>query len=174
MAQLLAGVWTAPQAFEDDRSVARRKLRLALPAATAQAATTNVLIRDLSELGFMIETTAKLAVGETFQVHLPEAGPVDACVVWNIDSAYGCRFLSRVSKGTVSAALLLSPVDQSAPADVLPRANSWLDHDDDIVENRTHRNQTTAMVSLALLSVTVILFMFALFSLPFSSEQFSP
>ncbi|MES2553063.1 MAG: PilZ domain-containing protein [Pseudomonadota bacterium] len=175
MAQLLAAKWTDPAASEDKRGAARRTLRLALPASSVQVATTNVVIHDLSELGFMIETSAELAVGETFQIDMPQAGLIEARVVWNQDSSFGCRFLSCVSKGAVSAAMLLAPIEQAAPADILPQAKSWSDFDDDnIAEDATYRGQTAAMVSLALLSIVVILFIFALLSLPFSSEQFSP
>ncbi len=174
MAQLLAGIWTGPTTTEDYRGAARRTLCLALPASTGKVATTSVLIRDLSELGFMIETSAELAVGETFQIDLPQAGLVEARVVWNQDSSFGCSFLSRVSKAAVSAAMLLAPIEQIAPADILPHAKSWSDFDDDnIAEDVTYRSQAAAMVGLALLSIVVILFIFALLSLPFSSEQFS-
>ncbi len=174
MAQLLAGKWTDPTASADYRGAARRTLCLALTATTNEVATTSVLIRDLSELGFMIETSAELAVGETFQIDLPQAGLTEARVVWNEDSSFGCRFLSRVSKGAVSAAMLLAPIEQVATVDILPLENRWsVFDDDDMVENATYRGNTAAMISLALLSIVVILFIFALLSLPFSSEQFS-
>jgi hypothetical protein len=59
----------------------------------------------------MIHTTAELDVGEVFQVELPEAGQVEACVVWRRMTLYGCEFRSRVSRGAVSAALLQAEHD---------------------------------------------------------------
>lgn len=175
MAQLLAGIWTEPSTSEDNRGAERRKLRLALRASTGQNATTSVLIRDLSELGFMIETVADLAVGEAFQIELPQAGLVEARVVWKQDASFGCMFLSRISKGAVSAAMLLAPIEQVVPAEISSQAKSWSDFDDEeVAENATYRGQAAALVSMALLSIVVILFMFALLTLPFSSEQFSP
>jgi PilZ domain len=175
VAQMLAGIWTEPTGSEDYRGAARRTLCLALPATTGQDAATTVVIRDLSELGFMIETTAELAVGETFQVDLPQAGMTEARVVWNRNASFGCRFASRVSKGAVSAAMLLAPIEPAATVGILPLAHGWsVFDDDDMMEHATSRNSAAAIVSLALLSLVVILFIFAMLSLPFSSEQFAP
>lgn len=174
MAQLLAGIWSDPAA-EDYRGAARRTLRLALPASAASQPETTVLIRDLSELGFMIETSAELAVGETFQIDLPEAGLSEARVIWNRESYFGCEFLSRVSKGAVSAALLRTPIEQFFPADSRSHSTNWsVFGDDNFQEDTTPKNQTAVMISLALLSIVVLLFMYALLMLPFSSEQFAP
>lgn len=173
MAQLLAGIWADP-AVEDYRGAKRRTLSLALPASSASQPEASVVIRDLSELGFMIETTARLAVGETFEIDLPQAGLTEARVIWNRESYFGCKFLSRVSKGAVSAALLRTPIEQLVPAYTQPQTSMWTDLGDDNFLKDSSRNQMAAMTSMSILSVAAILFIFALLMLPFSAEQFAP
>jgi hypothetical protein len=91
------------------RGGARRRLNfastLALPRRAAQAT-----VLDLSEAGMMIHTGALLAIDETFEVDLLEDEPAacgaEACVVWKRGSLYGCRFVSPVSRGAISAVVL--------------------------------------------------------------------
>lgn len=90
------------------RIAARRTLSLQVPAVSSGKAS-EALIHNLSQYGLRVETAAPLCVDEIISVELPEAGPVDAKVIWTGESSAGCRFLSAVSKAAVSAALLRSP-----------------------------------------------------------------
>lgn len=65
-----------------------------------------VVVLDLSEAGLMLHAEERLAIGETFEVLLPEAGVVEAEVVWKRSTLYGCKFLSPVSRAMISAVLL--------------------------------------------------------------------
>ena len=90
------------------RAVSRRTLSLHVPAVSSGEAT-EALIHNLSQYGLRLETAAPLRTGEVISVELPEAGPVDAKVIWAGESTAGCRFLAPVPKAAVSAALLRSP-----------------------------------------------------------------
>ena len=105
-----------PEAGER-RGSARRALRLAVDGHVRGAC--QVTIHDLSLTGVLIETSTPLRAGETFEVDLPEAGKVEASVVWSSGEFYGCEFREPLSTAALSAALLRSP-----PVDVpqVPRA----------------------------------------------------
>lgn len=76
----------------------------------------NVTVHNISESGLLIETGVDLAVGERFRIALPEAGTVEAGVIWASGSLRGCRFAIPIERSVLSASLLRSVV---APADGL-------------------------------------------------------
>jgi len=106
-----------PPAADRRRSV-RRALRLG--AATGDAGPL-ATIHDLSLTGALLETSVPMLVGATFEVELPQAGTVEASVMWNSGEFYGCQFALPISPAVLSAALLQA----EAPAG---------DHHDPIVE----------------------------------------
>jgi hypothetical protein len=96
----------------DRRRSVRRALRLgALAGDNAEVAT----IHDLSLTGALIETSVPMLVGATFEIELPNAGAVEASVMWNSGEYYGCQFALPISPATLSAALLQA--EAQAPAD---------------------------------------------------------
>lgn len=100
----------ADHTFRGWRAKPRKAIRLeihaALPSDGARA-----IVRDLSEHGLRLETSAELTVGDHFEVELPMAEHVVAEVVWSNGASHGCKFVRPVPKAVVSAAALLSPVD---------------------------------------------------------------
>jgi len=70
----------------------------------------NVTIHNISAAGLLLETALDLAVDEPLAVDLPEAGRVDAKVVWHSEQLYGCAFEQALSAAALAAAQL-----QSAP-----------------------------------------------------------
>ena len=90
---------------ERRRSV-RRALKLGLGAGAEE-----VTILDLSLTGALLETSVPMLVGANFEVDLPQAGRIDATIVWNSGEFYGCQWELPISPSVLSAALL-----QSAPA----------------------------------------------------------
>lgn len=96
-----------PAEIGERRGSARRALRLAVDGRAHGAC--RVTIHDLSLTGVLIETSTPLAAGETFEVDLPEAGKVEASVVWSSGEFYGCQFKEPLSTAALSAALLRSP-----------------------------------------------------------------
>ncbi len=173
MIPLRAELTTEPGTAEGRRAV-RRALRLEVEAISSTDAA-STLIRNLSEQGLLIETTSDLAIGETIQVHLPQAGPCDARIVWAAGSLFGCEFLQPVSKAAVSAALLLAPTDRpeadariELPAPVIgAEQGQWPRYDFDRKAENTAVD-IALMVSLALALVMVALFIYALLTFQFA------
>jgi hypothetical protein len=110
---LLAEIHEQP-AEGESRAAFRRTLRLRLPTQLPENAT-EALIHNLSERGLLIETASRLALGDTIQVELPEAGNTAAQVVWVRDDFAGCEFVRPLPKAALSAALLRSPDPGAAP-----------------------------------------------------------
>lgn len=100
------------QPAADRRRSVRRALRLG--AATSEAGEP-VTIHDLSLTGALLETSVPMLVGATFEVELPQAGPVEASVIWNSGEYYGCQFALPISPAKLSAAMLKA--DTHPPAD---------------------------------------------------------
>ena len=151
----------------DERSAARRTLRLEVSASSSQDATT-ALIHNLSEAGLLLETSADLQVGEMLQVDLPHAGATTALVVWSRGNFAGCGFVSPVSKAAVSAALLKNPVERAQPlAGPLVRTQSSRDYDFIEVE-QTFAGRTLLLVTLLAALAVAILFIVVLLAAPFS------
>lgn len=94
----------------DRRRSPRRALRLGVGSDGEP-----VTIHDLSLTGALLETSVPMLVGAAFEVELPQAGKVEASIVWSSGEYYGCQFALPISPSALSAALLQSP-PQNAPA----------------------------------------------------------
>lgn len=90
------------------RHAQRRELHLRLTSIAGKGATANVVVLDLSQSGLLLQSPVRLAVGETLQINLPQAGFKVAEVVWTSGEFAGCRFEEPLSGATVSAARLRS------------------------------------------------------------------
>ena len=160
------------------RGSTRRALRLEVYASSAQHEAnplkeTNALIRNLSQRGLLIETTADLVVGEEIEVGLPEAGAAAARVIWTKGSFFGCEFLTPVSKAAVSAALLLAPVER-APTTALPNLPQNSAFGEDRAQTEFEPEAHSPGVDFALMASLIValfmaaLFIYALLTFPFS------
>ncbi len=98
----------------EQRGSVRRALRLDIPREATAAGEVAVTIHDLSLTGVLIETRTPLGEGATFQIELPEAGSVEATVVWASGELFGCRFSRPISPAALSGALLKG---EARPAD---------------------------------------------------------
>jgi len=97
----------------DRRRSVRRALRLGVAAGDGDELVT---IHDLSLTGALLETSVPMLVGATFEVELPQAGTVEASVIWNSGEYYGCQFTLPITPAALSAAQL--------QADTHPPANA--------------------------------------------------
>ena len=104
---ILAEVELEPEAGER-RGSARRRLRLVTEGTAPSSTCDRVIVHDLSLSGLLIESSAPFAVGELLAVTLPEAGAVEAIVMWNSGRYFGCKFTTPIRTAVVSAAQLLS------------------------------------------------------------------
>lgn len=90
------------------RRSARREMKLRARGAPRTGAAKDVLIRNLSTTGMLLEAAAKLAVGQKITIDLPQIGHALAEVVWAGEDLFGCAFARPLSEAAVSAALLRS------------------------------------------------------------------
>ena len=97
------------------RSSPRRLLRLHAAGGPEGSPESRVVVHDISQGGLLIESDQRFVLGDSIQVDLPEAGAVQAEVVWSSGSFVGCRFAHELPSAVVSAALL-----RSSPPDVGP------------------------------------------------------
>jgi transcriptional regulator with XRE-family HTH domain len=88
-------------------------MQLLTAGRTPDGKSTEVLIHDLSTGGFLMQTTASMALGDIVEVMLPRTGAREAEIVWASGTFFGCRFLVAVPPGSVSAALLKSVPSRS-------------------------------------------------------------
>jgi hypothetical protein len=129
-----------------------------------------VLIHNISEGGMLIETSARLAVGDVLQVHLPHVGSTDARIIRSDARFFGCRFADRISKGAVSAALLRAPADEEvARLSLVPSSPAaawgWEAVEEDETRGSGDRESIVAMIALLFLSFAVLFFLYALLEL---------
>ncbi len=66
------------------------------------------LLLNLSTGGFLLETGADLAFGESFELDLPGAEGLAARVAWDSAPLYGCEFVHPLDKSLVSQGRLKS------------------------------------------------------------------
>lgn len=88
----------------------RRTLHLEARGATAQGVATDVVIHNISLDGLLLESPTALEPGETIAIDLPEAGMVEASVVWASGDLFGCRFDNPLPPAALAAAELRSLV----------------------------------------------------------------
>lgn len=115
------------QAKADRRKLiaARSALTLAGKLAASEGETSNgldAIIRNISATGVLLETGAKISVGEQVWIGLGAAGRQLASVRWADASLVGCEFAPALSKARLSAALLQgeAPTSRAAPSDTAP------------------------------------------------------
>jgi transcriptional regulator with XRE-family HTH domain len=85
------------------RSEARRHLLYATTARGDDGGSQPVLVRDISARGLLLETEEGVTLDPTIAVTLPEAGDVEAHVIWQGDKLAGCRLDDHLSQATIDA-----------------------------------------------------------------------
>lgn len=87
----------------DRRSEERRHLLFATTARGEDGEDQPVLVRDISARGLLLETEEAAILDKTIMVNLPEAGDVEAQVIWQGDKLAGCRLETHLSQATIDA-----------------------------------------------------------------------
>jgi transcriptional regulator with XRE-family HTH domain len=108
----------------DQRGADRRVLLLEALGATAGGDSAQVSVHNISQTGLLLETEASLALGEMIELELPEAGVVEARVVWLSENLAGCAFVEPIGDAALSAAQLRGAAVASA-ADAAPGYESF-------------------------------------------------
>ncbi len=109
----------------DPRSDERRALFFETSGALPGGLEANVIIHNISAAGLLLETELDLAAGERLTLDLAQAGAVDAIIVWQSRTLFGCAFETALSEAALAAARLqghetpptpgLSPEQQDEP-----------------------------------------------------------
>ncbi len=109
------------QSGEGQRANPRRSLRLDTSGRLDDGAETNVTVHNLSAAGLLLETSLTLSLGENLTIDLPEAGAVDAVIVWRSERLYGCAFATALSSAALAAVQLRAlPPAEPAVQPTLP------------------------------------------------------
>lgn len=87
------------------RGAARRILRLGTEITTS-GSPRDAVVHNLSRTGALIETKARLEIGDTFTIELHGGEARFTEIIWADDNLFGCRFMMPLSQASVSAALL--------------------------------------------------------------------
>lgn len=90
------------------RGTDRRELKLLARGAPSSGDATDVVVRNLSSTGLLIETAAELRVDDKLEVDLPETPRSAARVVWAGKDLFGCAFDRPLPRSALSAARLRS------------------------------------------------------------------
>lgn len=88
------------------RTAPRRDLRLETSGLAPGGDEANVTIHNISAAGLLIETPLNLDRGEELAIDLPEAGIVNATIMWRSEKLYGCAFEQALSPAALAAAQL--------------------------------------------------------------------
>lgn len=113
-----------PGSADGLRGSPRRTLRLETSGTLPDGREANVTIHNISAAGLLIETAVALERGETLLLDLPQAGTVEARVVWRSEGLHGCAFVAPLGAAALAAAQLQGlPVGETLPA-VSPSAPS--------------------------------------------------
>ena len=85
------------------RSEERRHLLFATTARGGDGGSQPVLVRDISARGLLLETEENAVLDSSIAVNLPEAGDVEAHVIWQGDKLAGLRLDHHLSQATIDA-----------------------------------------------------------------------
>jgi transcriptional regulator with XRE-family HTH domain len=104
----------------------RRRLQLTISGELASGEATSVVVRNISATGLLLESPVALAAGETITIELPEAGVIQARIVWNSGDLFGCQFAMPISAAALSAAMLRGTpaAETDSEADFSPRRDA--------------------------------------------------
>lgn len=105
-----------PVTSTSQRSGMRRDLRLEASGMLPGGQDANVTVHNISVTGLLLETGVDLVSGETLSLALPEAGVVEAVIIWRSGQLYGCAFSAPLSPAAIAAAQLQGlPVSEAGP-----------------------------------------------------------
>jgi len=139
-----------PMAGQGQRGTPRRALRLEASGTFPGGLEANVTIHNISAAGLLLETAVELARGETLSLDLPEAGTVEATVVWRSERLHGCTFAVPLGAGALAAAQLQGlPVLDAPPVATAGTAPTIRAGSGDPLGVRINRRRREAGLTLA-------------------------
>ncbi|MBW0007252.1 MAG: PilZ domain-containing protein [Sphingomonas sp.] len=105
---------------KERRRAARRALRLGIGSKDVKSGFEQVTIHDLSLTGALLETSIPMLNGAIFEFELPQAGLVEAEIIWSSGEYYGAQFTLPIAPSALSAAILKAQPISSAGEAVDP------------------------------------------------------
>ncbi|AZI34889.1 hypothetical protein NT2_02_05090 [Caenibius tardaugens NBRC 16725] len=118
----------------------RRAVKLDVRGAGMRGGSAFMTLYNISETGLLLHSEAALDVDDIISIDLPEAGGVQASVIWRSGGLIGCQFATPIGKNVLSAVALRSAVpdverDGNRPMDAVPASVSG----DESFGGRLHR-----------------------------------
>jgi len=136
------------------RTAPRRALRLEASGLAPDGGEANVTIHNISAAGLLIETVLELAQGEQLALDLPEAGVVNAVIVWRSERLYGCAFERALGPAALAAAQLQGVAPPAAPI-AMPAAGAAAARNREPLGVRLNRLRREAGLTLADVATTL-------------------
>jgi transcriptional regulator with XRE-family HTH domain len=134
----------------NQRTGARRALRLEISGRLPDGQEANVTVHNISASGLLLETSIALAIGERLTLELPEAGAVEAAVIWRSERLYGCAFATSLGAGALAAAQLQGlPVSEASPSALTPATRTTGSGSLGIKLNRLRREAGLTLADVA-------------------------
>ncbi len=96
----------------DDRDAERYRLAISTVGEIGDRETLAIAIHDLSASGFLIKTSAPLAIGAEITVELPGIGRHEARILWTNGHFCGGTYATPLSPAETDAVIAASPVIQ--------------------------------------------------------------
>lgn len=88
----------------DNRKRRRHRLLLEAEGRGDNTASGEVLVRNISDTGLLIETIYELGIGEIIEVNHPTVGVLmEAEIMWVGGRIYGCKFTRERTQAAISA-----------------------------------------------------------------------
>ena len=131
------------------RRADRRALRLQTSGTPDSGRGSNVTVHNISPSGLLLETEMPLAHGESLRVDLPNAGAVEAQIVWSSGQFFGCAFVDALTGADLSAVQLKADSASSNAAIVAPHTPQNRAEPLGIKLNRLRREQGKTLAEIA-------------------------
>lgn len=142
-----------PAPGQAQRNGIRHALRLETSGTLPGGIDANVTVHNISISGLLLETGVDLATGETLTLDLPEAGAVEARIVWRSQQLYGCAFGEPLTPAAIAAAQLQGlPIAEgvvAAPARAAPAPRTASSETLGIRINRLRREAGMTLADVA-------------------------
>ena len=131
------------------RRTVRRALRLQTSVTPETGREANVTVHNISQSGMLLETDMPLSSGETLRVDLPNAGPVEAELVWVSGQFFGCAFADGLSDADLAAVQLKAETALEGAAVSAPQAPARRTEPLGTKLNRLRREQGKTLAEVA-------------------------
>lgn len=93
------------EAYANSRRVEREDIEVSTTLRASGVHSLEIVVRNISTLGFMADATGDFATGDRVRVRLPSLGTVTARLVWARGGQIGCEFDQEIDLSKLRAIL---------------------------------------------------------------------